>query len=115
MEAGSVGPFLTSPRHRTVDPEAPEGLGSALVNPGGEVGDFDQRQAGAVALPGRDPLRSPTALDGSHFVFAFLAEEMTSLLLAGLPHHSLGFCQARQKHIPEPQPLRLGVLFLPPG
>lgn len=79
-------PLPHEPPHRAVHPEAPR---SALVTSGREEGDFDQRQAGAVAFPGRDPLGSSTALDGSHFVFSLLVE-LTFLLLAGLPRRSLG-------------------------
>lgn len=59
-----------------------------------------------MAFPGRHPLSSPAALDGSHFVFSFLAEEMTTAAWV--------LCQDQQKHIPEPRSLRLRLLFLPP-
>lgn len=49
-----------------------------------------------MAFPGRDPLSLPRALDGSRFVFVFLMEQMTSLLLARLLHCSLGSCQTQQ-------------------
>lgn len=70
--------------------------------------DFDQRRGGSCGPSWEGPAQP--VQDSGWKLLCFRVSEGAAdfLILARRPHRSLGSCQTRQKHIPEPQPLRLG-------